>query len=146
MCWVLKFRLIMYVQKLTSLLSKYLPSLIKKSFKSGKYLNNPSWWKCRQWPLRNFYTSNYLVDSYGNTISGWAVGLTYGNFSIKLAHVKKPCIPCAYGFWDASFFFLWASFWRWRNFHTITRPIWKSYILDNLPNWKSDRNENIFWD
>ena len=32
-----------------------------------------------RWPLRNFYTFNYLVDSYRNTISEWA-SFRYGNF------------------------------------------------------------------
>ena len=39
-----------------------------------------------RWPLRNFYTFNHLVDSYRNTISEWAVGLGYGNFTLNLAH------------------------------------------------------------
>jgi hypothetical protein len=39
--------------------------------------------------LRNFYTFNHLVDSYRNTISEWAVGFSYGNFTLKLARGKK---------------------------------------------------------
>jgi hypothetical protein len=30
-----------------------------------------------------------LVDSYRNTISEWAVGFRYGNFTLKLARGKK---------------------------------------------------------
>ena len=37
-----------------------------------------------RWQLRNFYTLHHLDDSYRNTISGWAVGFTYGNFTLKL--------------------------------------------------------------
>jgi hypothetical protein len=39
--------------------------------------------------LRNFYTFNHLVDSYRNTISKWAMGFRYGNFTFKLARGKK---------------------------------------------------------
>ena len=42
-----------------------------------------------KWPLRNFYTFHHLVDSYRNTISEWAVGFRYGNFTLKLARGKK---------------------------------------------------------
>ena len=49
-----------------------------------------------QWPLRNFYTFNHLVDSYRNTIVEWAMGFSYGNFTLKLAR-GKPCLPQAYG-------------------------------------------------
>jgi hypothetical protein len=42
-----------------------------------------------RWPLRNFYTFNHLVDSYRNTISEWAMGFRYGNFTLKLAREKK---------------------------------------------------------
>jgi hypothetical protein len=35
-----------------------------------------------RWLLRNFYTFNHLVDSYRNTISEWAVGFRYGNFTV----------------------------------------------------------------
>ena len=53
-----------------------------------------------RWPLRNFYTFYHLVDSYRNTISKWAVGFGYGNFTLKLARGKqKPCLPRAYGPW-----------------------------------------------
>jgi hypothetical protein len=38
-----------------------------------------------RWPLRNFYTFNHLVDSYRNTISEWAVGFRYRNFTLKSA-------------------------------------------------------------
>ena len=31
----------------------------------------------------------HLVDSYRNTISKWAVGFRYGNFTLKLARGKK---------------------------------------------------------
>jgi hypothetical protein len=39
--------------------------------------------------LINFYTFNHLVDPYRNTISKWAVGFRYGNFTIKLAMGRK---------------------------------------------------------
>ena len=42
-----------------------------------------------RWPLRNFYTFYHLVDSYRNTITEWAVGFRYGNFTLKLARGKK---------------------------------------------------------
>jgi hypothetical protein len=42
-----------------------------------------------RWPLRNFYTFHHLVDSYRNTISEWALGFCYGNFTLKLASGKK---------------------------------------------------------
>ena len=42
-----------------------------------------------RWPLRNFYTFHHLVDSYRNTISEWAVGFRYRNFTLKLARGKK---------------------------------------------------------
>jgi len=51
-----------------------------------------------------------LVDSYRNTISEWAVGFRYENFTLKLARGKKSLaisIP-------------------------ETRPIQKSYICDRL--------------
>jgi hypothetical protein len=41
-----------------------------------------------RWPLRNFYTFHHLVDSYRNTISKWALGFKYGNFTLKLARGK----------------------------------------------------------
>jgi hypothetical protein len=48
--------------------------------------------------LKNVYTSHHLVDSYRNTISEWAVGFRYQNFTLKLARglisssrgMKKP--------------------------------------------------------
>ena len=42
-----------------------------------------------QWPLSNFHTFHHLDDSYRNTISEWAVGFRYGNFTLKLACGKK---------------------------------------------------------
>jgi hypothetical protein len=43
---------------------------------------------------------NHLVDSYRNTISEWAVGFRYGNFTLKLALGKKSLAshgPTAHG-------------------------------------------------
>ena len=34
--------------------------------------------------IEKLYTFNHLVDSYRNTISEWAVGFRYGNFTLKL--------------------------------------------------------------
>jgi hypothetical protein len=50
-------------------------------------------YSCMRWPLRNFYTFNHLVDSYRNTISKWAVGFRYKNFTLKLARGKKSLPP-----------------------------------------------------
>ena len=77
---------------------------LNKTFKIRKYYFCMS--LCMQWPLRNFYTFHHLFDSYRNTISKWAVGFRYGNFTLKLARGKR------------SLFFLRTNFWRWRNFHT----------------------------
>ena len=33
-----------------------------------------------------------MVDSYRNTISEWAVGFRYGNFTLKLARGKKSLV------------------------------------------------------
>ena len=62
------------------------------------------------------------------TISEWAVGFRYGNFTLKLALGKKSLAsrgPTALG--RQAFFFPWANFWRWRNFHT-----WNSAHLEIL--------------
>ena len=40
-----------------------------------------------RWPY--FYTFHNLVDSYRNTITEGAVGVRYGNFTLKLAQRKK---------------------------------------------------------
>ena len=63
-----------------------------------------------RWPLRNFYTFNHLFDSYRNTISEWAVGFRYGNFTLKLARGKKSLASC--GLWPlgGKLFFPWANF------------------------------------
>ena len=42
-----------------------------------------------KWQMRKFYTFNHLVDSYRNTISEWAVGFRYQNFTSKFAHGNK---------------------------------------------------------
>ena len=47
-----------------------------------------------RWPLRNFNTFHHLVDSYRNTISKWAVGFRYQNFTSKLAHGNKSLASC----------------------------------------------------
>ena len=39
--------------------------------------------------IEKFYTFHHLVDSYRNTISEWAMGFRYGNFTLKLAREKK---------------------------------------------------------
>ena len=133
MCWVLKLRLIFwniffsFLQKFFKIQHQQIPSLTQKKFRIGK---NFKWshlvknYSCMslymRWPLRNFYTFNYLVESYRNTISKCAVGFMYiRKFHLKISPCEeKPCLPQAYGSWEASFFFTWAIFWRWRNFHT----------------------------
>ena len=47
-----------------------------------------------QWPIRNFYIFNHLVNSYKNTISEWAVGFRYENFTLKLARGYKSLASC----------------------------------------------------
>jgi hypothetical protein len=70
------------------------------------------------WPLRNFYTFNYLVDSYRNTISEWAVDFRYGNFTLKSVHGKKSIASSGLIFGGKEIFI------------PETRPIQKSYISD----------------
>jgi hypothetical protein len=79
-----------------------------------------------QWPLRNFYTFNHLVVSYRNTISEWAVGFGYGNFTLKLARGKKSL---AYGLWEAGFFSRELNFGGEEISIPESRPVRKSYIL-----------------
>ena len=71
----------------------------------------------------------HLVDSYRNIISEWAVGFRYGNFTLKLARgKKKPCLPRAYGPWEASFSSRGLIFGGEEISIPETRPIQKSYI------------------
>merc|ERR1740129_1225783 len=57
-----------------------------------------------RWPLRNFYTFDYLVDSYRNTIpNGLCVSGMEIHLKIGLCE-EKPCLPWADCSWDASFF------------------------------------------
>ena len=74
-----------------TVLQKSLSSRIVVIFFYGELLLK--WYSCTslymRWPLSNFYMFNQLVDSYRNTISEWALGFRYGNFTLKLGRGKK---------------------------------------------------------
>ena len=95
-----------------------------------------------RWPLRNFYTFNHLVDSYKNTISEWAMGFRYENFTLKLPHGKKVLPPAGLQpLGGKLFFFPWANFWSWKNFYT-----WNSAHSEILYSFPRVRNNYFFSD
>ena len=77
----------MFISGLKMMVKSGLEKLILKSFHAEDGYSCMSLYM--QWPLRNFYTLNHLVDSYSNTITKWAVGFRYGNFTLKLARGRK---------------------------------------------------------
>ena len=110
-----------------------------------------------RWPLRKFYTFNHLVDSYRNTLSKWAVGFRYENFTLKLARWKKRLASCGPTVLGRQYFLrvgypILLSTGRWMVMLEIKAKIhWHTSILENIIERKKKMvrtiivNESSFW-
>jgi len=101
----------------------------KKNFQNHKITKNhiPVWvyifdghWEIST-PLITWLTLTGIQSRMGCAFQVWKFHLKIGLCE------EKPCLPWADCSWDASFFFPWADFKRWRNFHT-----WSSAHLEIL--------------